>query len=62
MHTSSEEKSVNLQDRPLSELRQICLDCHLKDECGECRMPIYKDMALGRELSSIHSLCVNCEC
>jgi len=51
-----------LSDKSLSELKVICRECHLKDECGECRMPLYKEKALERELYSIHSLCVNCEC
>ena len=62
MLTNSVEGSVNIQDKSLSELKVICRECHLKDECGECRILTYMEMARNRELYSIHSLCVNCEC
>ena len=58
----SGELVENPQKMASSELKAFCDKCHLKDECGECRMPTYIEMARERELYSIHSLCVNCEC
>jgi len=51
----------DIQDASLSELKKICHECHLKDQCGECRLPAYKEKAIEKELYSIHSLCVNAD-
>jgi len=37
------DKMMNLSLMSLEELKEICQKCHLKDECGECRLPIYRE-------------------
>ena len=30
-------------DMTLSQLDKTCVNCHLKDECGECRLPVIRE-------------------
>ncbi len=53
MPISSEGESVRLEDKSLSELKEICRACTLPDECGECRLHLYQEraeMCVGPEI------------